>query len=77
MTDRGAGPVTAAREKVIELEDRRLAPLDGRRSVLSVELRDTLLTLRAQVPRLQRTPRLAHQGVCLVEGFGSTSGYAV
>jgi hypothetical protein len=30
---------------VIELEDRRLAPLGGRRSERSLELKDTLLTL--------------------------------
>jgi hypothetical protein len=45
MTARGIEVVAAAREKVIELEDRRLAPLGGRRSERSVELRDTLLTL--------------------------------
>jgi DNA-binding MarR family transcriptional regulator len=45
VTARGVEVVTAAREKVIELEDRRLAPLGGRRSERSVELRDTLLTL--------------------------------
>jgi DNA-binding MarR family transcriptional regulator len=45
VTARGIEVVTAARKKVIELEDRRLAPLGGRRSDQSVELRDTLLTL--------------------------------
>jgi DNA-binding MarR family transcriptional regulator len=45
VTARGVEVVTAAREKVIELEDRRLAPLGGRRSEQSVALRDTLLTL--------------------------------
>jgi hypothetical protein len=45
VTARGVEVVTAAREKVIELEDRRLAPLGGRRSGRSAELRDTLLTL--------------------------------
>jgi DNA-binding MarR family transcriptional regulator len=45
VTARGVEVVTAAREKVIELEDRRLAPLGGRQSERSVELRDTLLTL--------------------------------
>jgi DNA-binding MarR family transcriptional regulator len=45
VTARGVEVVTAAREKVIKLEDRRLAPLGGRRSKRSVELRDTLLTL--------------------------------
>lgn len=45
VTARGVEVVTAAREKVIELEDQRLAPLGGRRSERSVELRGTLLTL--------------------------------
>src|ERR687892_113916 len=45
VTARGVEVVTAAREKVIELEDRRLAPLGGRLSERSVALRDTLLTL--------------------------------
>jgi DNA-binding MarR family transcriptional regulator len=45
VTARGVEVVTAAREKVIELEDRRLAPLGGRRSEQSVALRDTLLRL--------------------------------
>lgn len=44
-TARGVEVVMAAREKVIELEDRRLAPLGGSRSERSVKLRDTLLTL--------------------------------
>jgi hypothetical protein len=45
VTTRGVEVVAAAREKVLELEDRRLAPLGGRGSERSVELRDTLLTL--------------------------------
>jgi DNA-binding MarR family transcriptional regulator len=45
VTARGVEVVTAARQKVLELEDRRLAPLGGRRSEQSVELRDMLLTL--------------------------------
>lgn len=44
-TVRGVEVVMAGRERVIELEDLRLAPLGGRRSEPSVELRDTLLTL--------------------------------
>ena len=49
VTARGVEVVTAARGKVLELEDRRLAPLGGRRSEQSVELRDTLLTLLRHV----------------------------
>jgi DNA-binding MarR family transcriptional regulator len=49
VTARGVEVVTAAREKVIQLEDRRLAPLGGRRSERSVELRDTLVTLLRHV----------------------------
>jgi hypothetical protein len=43
---RGVEVVTAARKKVIELEDRRLAALGGRRSDQRVALRDTLLGRR-------------------------------
>lgn len=45
VTARGVEVVTAARAKVLEIEDRRLAPLGGRDSTASRELRDTLLTL--------------------------------
>lgn len=45
VTTRGAEVITMAREKVIELEDRRLAPLGGRQSERTSELKDTLLTL--------------------------------
>jgi DNA-binding MarR family transcriptional regulator len=44
-TARGVEVVVAARGKVIELEDRRLAPLGGSQGERSVELRNTLLTL--------------------------------
>jgi DNA-binding MarR family transcriptional regulator len=56
VTARGVEVVTAARDKVTELEDRRLAPLGGRRSEQSVELRDTLLTLlrHAKVTNAER-----------------------
>jgi hypothetical protein len=47
--------------QVIELEDRRLAPLGGRRSERSVELRDTLLTLlrHAEAMNAERDDRAA------------------
>lgn len=45
VTAQGVDVVTAAREKVTELEDQRLAPLGGRRSERSAQLRDALLTL--------------------------------
>lgn len=45
VTERGAEVVAEARAKVVELEDQRLAPLGGRSSKHSAELRDTLLAL--------------------------------
>jgi DNA-binding MarR family transcriptional regulator len=45
ITDRGVQAVTAGRKMVLELEDQRLAPLGGRHSDQSVQLRDTLLML--------------------------------
>ena len=45
VTDRGIKVVTAGRATVLELEEQRLAPLGGRRSLQSAELRDTLLVL--------------------------------
>jgi DNA-binding MarR family transcriptional regulator len=45
VTDRGVEVVTAGRSTVLELEEQRLAPLGGRLSQPSAELRDTLLTL--------------------------------
>lgn len=45
VTERGVEIVVAARATVVELEDRRLAPLGGRESGRSDEFRDTLLTL--------------------------------
>jgi DNA-binding MarR family transcriptional regulator len=58
VTARGVEVVTAAREKVIELEDRRLAPLGGRGSERSAALRDTLLTLlrHAEAMTTERDP---------------------
>lgn len=45
VTGRGVEVVTAARAKVLELEDQRLAPLGGRGSERSAEFTGTLLTL--------------------------------
>jgi DNA-binding MarR family transcriptional regulator len=42
VTDRGVEVVTAARAKVLELEEQRLAPLGGRGSPQSTQLRETL-----------------------------------
>lgn len=53
VTNRGVEVLTAARETVLRLEDERLAPLGGRLSGSSAELRDTLLLLlrRAEATR--------------------------
>jgi DNA-binding MarR family transcriptional regulator len=56
VTARGVVVVTAAREKVIELEDRRLEPLGGSRSEQSGELRDTLLTLLRHAEMMNAQP---------------------
>ncbi|WP_181786115.1 MarR family winged helix-turn-helix transcriptional regulator [Streptomyces phytophilus] len=45
VTGRGAEVVTAARALVLDLEDRRLAPLGGRNSEQSTAFTDMLLTL--------------------------------
>lgn len=45
VTERGAEVVAAARAQVLEIEEQRLAPLGGRESQRSRELRDTLLAL--------------------------------
>jgi len=45
LTDRGVQVVTAGRATVLQLEEQRLAPLGGRLSKPSAELRDTLLVL--------------------------------
>jgi DNA-binding MarR family transcriptional regulator len=52
ITDRGIQAVGAGRRKVLELEDQRLAPLGGRHSDRSVELRDTLLTLLRHIEHM-------------------------
>ena len=45
VTDRGVQVVTAARAKVLELEEQRLAPLGGRGSQQSAQLREALVVL--------------------------------
>jgi DNA-binding MarR family transcriptional regulator len=45
VTDRGIQVITAARAMVLEREEQRLAPLGGRSSKRSTELRDALLVL--------------------------------
>jgi DNA-binding MarR family transcriptional regulator len=45
VTDRGVEVLTAGRATVLQLEEQRLAPLGGRLSERSAELRDTLLAL--------------------------------
>jgi DNA-binding MarR family transcriptional regulator len=62
LTAQGTEVVTAARQKVIELEDRRLAPLGGRRSERSMELRDTLLTLLRHAEAMNTEGRRAVAG---------------
>ena len=55
ITDRGVQAVTAGRTLVLELEDQRLAPLGGRQSNQSVQLRDTLLMLLRHIEHSDRT----------------------
>jgi DNA-binding MarR family transcriptional regulator len=45
VTDRGVQVVTAARATVLQLEEQRLAPLGGRQSQQSADLREALLLL--------------------------------
>jgi DNA-binding MarR family transcriptional regulator len=45
VTDRGVQVVTAARATVLELEEQRLAPLGGRSSQRTAQLREALLVL--------------------------------
>jgi DNA-binding MarR family transcriptional regulator len=58
VTDRGVGVVTAARAAVLRLEEQRLAPLGGRGSRQSAQLREALLVLL----RHAQAPRAAGQG---------------
>jgi DNA-binding MarR family transcriptional regulator len=54
VTGRGAEVLTAARAKVLELEDQGLAPLGGRHSEQSAAFTDTLLTLLRQAEAINR-----------------------
>ena len=54
VTNRGVEVLTAARETVLRLEDERLAPLGGRLSGSSAELRDTLLLLLRRAEATKR-----------------------
>jgi DNA-binding MarR family transcriptional regulator len=58
VTGRGVRVVTAARATVLRLEEQRLAPLGGRQSQRSAELREALLVLL----RHAETTRSAGQG---------------
>jgi DNA-binding MarR family transcriptional regulator len=56
ITAPGIQAVAAGRKKVLELEDQRLAPLGGRHSDQSVQLRDTLLALLRHIEHGEQTP---------------------
>jgi hypothetical protein len=58
VTDRGVQVVTAARVMVLELEEQRLAPLGGRGSPQSAQLREALLVLL----RHTQAPSAASEG---------------
>jgi DNA-binding MarR family transcriptional regulator len=58
VTDRGVQVVTAARAMVLELEEQRLAPLGGRGSPQSAQLREALLVLL----RHTQAPSAASEG---------------
>jgi DNA-binding MarR family transcriptional regulator len=58
VTDRGVQVVTAARATVLQLEEQRLAPLGGRSSQQSAQLREALVVLL----RHTRAPTSASEG---------------
>jgi DNA-binding MarR family transcriptional regulator len=58
VTDRGVQVVTAARATVLELEEQRLAPLGGRGSQQSAQLREALVVLL----RHTKAPSSASEG---------------
>jgi DNA-binding MarR family transcriptional regulator len=60
ITERGVQAVTAGRKMVLELEDQRLAPLGGRQSDQSVELRDTLLMLLRHIEHTDQMHTESH-----------------
>jgi DNA-binding MarR family transcriptional regulator len=55
VTDRGVQVVSAARAKVLELEEQRLAPLGGRGSPQSAQLREALVVLLRHTQAMRRT----------------------
>jgi DNA-binding MarR family transcriptional regulator len=55
VTDRGNQVVSAGRATVLELEEQRLAPLGGRLSQQSADLRDTLLVLLGHTESMRPT----------------------
>lgn len=56
VTPRGAEVVTAARQKVLDLEEQQLAPLGGPASEAGAELRDTLLALLRHTEEMNSAP---------------------
>ena len=57
VTDRGAKVVRAGRATVLALEEQRLAPLGGRGSEQSAELRETLLVLLRHTETMRSASR--------------------
>jgi DNA-binding MarR family transcriptional regulator len=55
VTDRGTEVVTEGRATVLRLEEQRLAPLGGRLSQQSADLRDTLLVLLRHTESMRAT----------------------
>jgi DNA-binding MarR family transcriptional regulator len=63
VTDRGVRVVSAARAMVLELEERRLAPLGGRDSQQTAQLREALLVLL----RHTQAPSSASEGAAAAQ----------
>jgi DNA-binding MarR family transcriptional regulator len=57
VTERGAERIAAGRQVVLELEEKRLAPLGGRSSKQSVALRETLQQLLRHTASLEGATR--------------------
>jgi DNA-binding MarR family transcriptional regulator len=55
VTDRGAQVLTAARARVLDLEEQRLSPIGGRDSPQSTQLQQTLLALLRHTQALSGT----------------------
>ena len=55
VTDRGVQVLTAARAKVLNLEEQRLVPLGGRDSPQSAQLREALGVLLRHTQTMRRT----------------------